>query len=535
PPVRATFVGSGSGLKGIAKWEWDFGDGVTTTTLTDSVVHAYNQAGTYQVTLTATDSLGCSVTVTQDERIEVLADVIPEPVAIHALSVLSDNQLEIKFSPHKGDDFRSYTIYREEDGVGFVPVHTTNYIADTIWVDETVEANLQAYCYKVTATNYCGTESNLGLTESHCSVELTATPVPGEIRLNWTPYRGWESVDHYEVYEVENYGQRGRSFLAVVPGNQTSYAVPFADCFNQVDYRVRAIGTRSIQVSWSDTTRAANEIGEIGDPMEIIRATVVDNQSVLVEWEPADLPGIAFIKLQRSINGAPYTNYATLPPGELRFSDPQVSVTQNSYAYRVISEDSCGNTTPLSNIGKTILLSTEQNLVSAILNWTPYQEWQTGVNRYRIEVFNDTLGTWTEADYVDGSSLSFKDEATNLNQPRLCYRVVALEEVGNDAISYSNEGCIRVETSLVGANAFTPNGDDVNDYFFLTGIHIQTFNMQIFSRWGLKVFETNNPDDKWDGTYKGAPVKEGVYVYVARGLGYNGEPYVLRGTISLYR
>lgn len=69
-------------------------------------------------------------------------------------------------------------------------------------------------------------------------------------------------------------------------------------------------------------------------------------------------------------------------------------------------------------------------------------------------------------------------------------------------------------------NIFTPNGDGVNDYFYMkSGSGIKSISkLMIFDRWGEKVFEKKNlkqnvPNDGWNGKYKGKNVQAGVYVY----------------------
>jgi gliding motility-associated-like protein len=61
--------------------------------------------------------------------------------------------------------------------------------------------------------------------------------------------------------------------------------------------------------------------------------------------------------------------------------------------------------------------------------------------------------------------------------------------------------------------AFTPDEDGLNETFYGTGEAIQTYNMKISNRWGELLFESNEPDFHWDGTYKGKPVEAGLYVY----------------------
>ena len=93
---------------------------------------------------------------------------------------------------------------------------------------------------------------------------------------------------------------------------------------------------------------------------------------------------------------------------------------------------------------------------------------------------------------------------------------------------YNQGGCvsdtIRYVTidaifSIFVPNAFSPNGDGINDFFFPEGVGIDggNFTMLIYDRWGEVIFQSNSLDDKWDGTAreKGGVelVQEGVYVW----------------------
>lgn len=73
-----------------------------------------------------------------------------------------------------------------------------------------------------------------------------------------------------------------------------------------------------------------------------------------------------------------------------------------------------------------------------------------------------------------------------------------------------------LDCKLIAPNAFTPNDDGVNDYFFVSttgACRLQKFELKIFDRWGRLVFEGDELTDQWDGTYDGQPLKEGVYLW----------------------
>ncbi len=63
-------------------------------------------------------------------------------------------------------------------------------------------------------------------------------------------------------------------------------------------------------------------------------------------------------------------------------------------------------------------------------------------------------------------------------------------------------------------NAFSPNGDGLNDEFRATaGSDITRFHMRIYSRWGELIFESHDLAAGWDGQHNGRPAREGMYVY----------------------
>lgn len=64
-------------------------------------------------------------------------------------------------------------------------------------------------------------------------------------------------------------------------------------------------------------------------------------------------------------------------------------------------------------------------------------------------------------------------------------------------------------------NAFTPNGDGINDYFFGSGIGIEKYDMWIFDRWGNMVFHADDLEDTWDGrsNYGKDPSQIDVFVW----------------------
>lgn len=86
----------------------------------------------------------------------------------------------------------------------------------------------------------------------------------------------------------------------------------------------------------------------------------------------------------------------------------------------------------------------------------------------------------------------------------------------------SDSGCVNIscqkifvngETSVFVPNAFTPDGDGINDEFkpSALGVDLATYEFTVFDRWGEVIFSSNDPKKGWDGNLQGSPVKSDVY------------------------
>lgn len=84
-------------------------------------------------------------------------------------------------------------------------------------------------------------------------------------------------------------------------------------------------------------------------------------------------------------------------------------------------------------------------------------------------------------------------------------------------------------------NAFTPDGDGLNDTFSITSTDVVYVNMSVYNRWGQLVFQGTNDEARWDGNVKGVLADEGVYVYQVEARGLNNQTYKYNGTLTLIR
>jgi gliding motility-associated-like protein len=84
-------------------------------------------------------------------------------------------------------------------------------------------------------------------------------------------------------------------------------------------------------------------------------------------------------------------------------------------------------------------------------------------------------------------------------------------------------------------NAFSPNGDNLNETFDIGGVSVTDFNIDLFDRWGKVIFSTKDMQSGWDGYINDYPAPEGVYAFKIKATFQDGHTYTKGGTVLLVR
>jgi gliding motility-associated-like protein len=116
------------------------------------------------------------------------------------------------------------------------------------------------------------------------------------------------------------------------------------------------------------------------------------------------------------------------------------------------------------------------------------------------------------------------------------YRVQVVDEkgcIGADSSQVTVKDC---EAKIWFPNAFTPNGDGLNDVFRLKFPgQAADYHLEIFNRWGQRVFESKDPMAGWDGGMSGQEQPVGTYVWMVRWSSQDGLAHQKQGTVVLIR
>ncbi len=168
----------------------------------------------------------------------------------------------------------------------------------------------------------------------------------------------------------------------------------------------------------------------------------------------------------------------------------------------------------------------------------------------QIEIQSDTIldGEETQLDVTFNPDFSYLwIPPTSLSNNTISNPIANPTETTIYTVNVTNgQGCVATKTITLNVlssecnepfvffpNAFTPNGDGLNDVLRIRGNALSEVMFIIFDRWGERIFETNSVDGAWDGTYKGKLLPPDVYGYYLEAKCIFGGEYKKQGNVTL--
>lgn len=471
-------------------------------------------------------------------------DITPPtvPVIVNVTVDTASNQSVLNWDPSPEGDTDGYIIVLSTPG-GNVILDTLYGQFNTSWTWPGSNAGAGAEGYTVAAIDTCwkGTPpspNTSAASDPHTTVFLSTRydRCAGTIQLERTDYGGW-SVDHYELYgRVDN---SAVTLLATMAPDEHQFLQPNVQPGHAYCFAVKAVGS-SGEVSWSNLACRTTDYPPIPQWNYVRTATVAAPGVVVVE-DSVDPNGFTRrLVLERSNNGLPWEVVATAIPGPatvVTFTDPGLLTQAHSYSYRVLVEDSCGNTVVMSNEGNSLLLTAtpEPGGINQ-LRWNGYVQWAGTVQGYTV--YRSVAGApFLPIGTTPADQWSFADPVSPLweSPGRFCYYVQAVE-VGNpsgiNATSVSNTACAVQQEELWVPNAFIEGGYNNTFKPVLAYADLAQYEFTIFNRWGQLIWTTNDPYKAWDGRVDGTVVPQGVYAWYCAFRNGAGKTVEKKGTVT---
>jgi gliding motility-associated-like protein len=355
--------------------------------------------------------------------------------------------------------------------------------------------------------------------------------------LKWNPYIGWEDAGYYNIYdgngnEIEvNWTDTFYTHF-IEPGFMYSYIIKAVNSISPSftsSSNIDSIFTTPIKKP-NPNNFYINNINYNGSTASF--TVNIDNT--------ADLLGHSLLVSSNENSGFSVADSLKMEGSEsIEFSH---GAENQPLFYKVAAIGVCHDTELETKVVQPIKLETSGTETDVTLSWNE-SYFQSTSEIYKIFLKVDN------SDYVEKEQTNGKTQTYQLDQlgtetsELFCFRIDAIDN--DNHTSHSNEACVSRLPLIEFPNAFTPNGDGINDYFgpfsnYIRNVDISSglfeFKLIIYDKYGGAIYESDNAFQKWTGVNNRASLKyvpEGAYIYYMWFKSAQGKSYEKSGTINV--
>jgi hypothetical protein len=474
----------------------------------------------------------------------------PRTPVILSTSVNPDNTVSFNWVPSTSSQTKFYIIYAFLPNGSVVPIDTVFGRTQNQYTDLIQDPSIQSVGYTIAAADSCvGNQPSAFNTSPHSTIYLAnnVARCNREIRLLWNRYQNFPAgVKEYQIWVNQNLG--GFQLVGTTDSATTNF--PFTS-FNDGDsicIAVAAVSAADTLIkAFSNYNCLRPSIVQPPDFVYIKRLSIGVDDHVDIEWmtDPqAELLTHEVMRTEDCQNFLTILNKRTIPPFVLDYiqRDSSAFTQEIAYCYQIKAVDSCQGER-ISPIGKTIFLQAELTDYYEIkLDWNEFQLHAATVLRYHI--YRNYGTGWQRIQTLPAGSTSYRDSLYQFLSEKgdFCYYIGAdyflnLPDVpfSDTLTTTSNRVCLFHRPIIFIPNAFVPGG--VNSIFKPTIFFGDPsgYSLMIFSRYGGKIFESNDPAIGWDGTDRGKLVQQGGYAYLIKFTSADGTQVERKGIVVLLR
>ena len=474
--------------------------------------------------------------------------VAPDKPVLDSVSIDANGHTIIGWTQSDSMDAVGNIIYRY-DGVKWNPIDSVWGYDTQFYVDTVIDPCVENYEYAISTFDSCGNNSpftDLTAQRPIFLYDINYSVCDLQDTLRWVVYRNPKNpIDRYEIWSSKSGGPFelvGQKPSSAANNGEITFIHQNLDPGVNYEYFIRVVmgdisasscrklvETQSYKIPQFVETITANVLAD-NTVNTTIKGDMEVNNCLWNIWHfDGNNPDTTLVEqvTKPDQNSSPF------------FVADNVDASLNPWFYYTTVIDSCGKQQLTSNTFKTIWLQGHAQNNTNYLNWTAPEGWSHGVEKYYIYRTVTGVEPTMPIDSVDGSILQYQEPAVTqpVEDGRIIYFVQALKKADSSetVTSTSNRFPLFKEATLYFPNAFRPEGTNntfkpVFSYFGGT-----SYLLQIYSRWGKLIFETNDPGTGWDGTVQNGPVEKGAYVYVSSYRTVNGTTVTQKGTVMVIR
>lgn len=459
----------------VKEWYWEFGNN-----LFDTVQHTftnYTKAGTYNVTLTVTDDKGC----TDDTTMVIEIWPLPVPDFTVTTACIGDSVAFLNTSTITSGSVIHY-IWSFGDG------------------SPLIDAPAPKHLYPATGKNY--TVQLFVTSDKNCAASVTK---PIELYTKPSVSFAANNVCIFKELRFSNYSDGNKSFWTFGDGGTSGVRNP--------SHTYNTPGPKDVKLVVSNNYGCSDSITKTitvfpqpkfdfyatdtaGCPIFITNFFAYAdsaNTDSITTWKWVFNP--ASIKFGKNVQGAPYTEAGKYSPILIatNVNNCTDTLTKNYYIHVYPKPEPSFILAPNELSIYDMKTQIIDNSSNDVVKW----QWDLGDG---IKELNKT---------------KFYHDYTGATQSQYTVSLIVTNQYGctNNTQRTLN---IRTERAVYIPNAFTPNGDGLNDKFmpYASGDYLNAdFQMRIFDRWGNKLLFTGDINQGWNGIFKGGLCERDVYVY----------------------
>jgi gliding motility-associated-like protein len=390
------------------------------------------------------------------------------------------------------------------------------------------QAILPVGLYRMASRDACGLDS--AFSEPVPAINLTATSANNVNTVSWLAFG---PVASYTLL-------RNGTPLATLPAGTSRYDDAGVACGTRYTYRLQTTTVGGSRALSNEVPVLA--VSTLAPPAPLLNASFdLQNRLTLTARQASGAALAAGGQLRYSRQGGPGTlDFAAQPtvPDTLRDPAPLAALLAAPPCYTVRLQDVCGNAAAASPPTCPSLLSVaaaDPEGLTARLSWSAFQGpgGAAGVS-YRVLTLAPNGAVLATSAAITG--LSYFDANPPTDRQILRYRVQASGGgLPAGTVSYSNVASLARQPRLLVPNAFTPNGDGLNDVLELKGRYLSGFTFVVIDRNGQEAFRATDRSQTWDGTIRGHAPVNAAYVWRFTQRDETGQDFTQTGTVTILK
>jgi gliding motility-associated-like protein len=471
-----------------------------------------------------------------------------------SVSVDDQGNVLISWFPYPANDIEWYYLYRSDQFQG--GFYKIDSVPSDIhfYLDTQSSANLESVSYRVAAKDTCHAPGPGGFTNPFSTIFLR--PLLWDycdtaIELNWDSVK-WMNPppDLYQIYKVDPENHSLNTFIGETTQTNYTYETGFKPDSTYCFF-VRAkdpAGKSSSSCIQCFTANRPEQPDTLNFRLASVDTAFNDRIEISVFTDTVPSATTCLI-LKYSGNYNDIDTLALIPVLSndwISWSDTTADPNTSSYVYETVILDGCNNPAWLpENRVKTIFL---QGTAAQNINYLSWNNYSGSTSEAAYYMLYRKINGLIDAVFTTATDTSYMDNLNDVNQKSGRFSYLVEAKTVNSLIptaeldtlsSFSNEIQIVQISRINMPNAFTPNSDDINDFFGPMNVFTDEdaeFSFLIFNRWGQKIFESSDIRTRgWDGTVGGSPAPTGVYLYLVRYVTPEGLIYEAKGPFTLLR